>query len=58
MTLCPSKGEPNLQRAKGNALSVNQQMLLKDSLLHALCEKAQAHCLALEGSPFDSVHGE
>jgi hypothetical protein len=56
MTLCRSKGEPKMQRAKGKALSVNQRMLLKGSLLHALCKNAQAHCLALEGSRLDRPH--
>jgi hypothetical protein len=37
MTPCRSRGEPKMQSAKGKALSVNQRMLLKDSLLPAPC---------------------
>ena len=37
MTLCRSRGETKMQRAKGEALSVNQRKLLKGSLLPAPC---------------------
>jgi hypothetical protein len=53
MTLCRSRGEPNKQRAKRKARRASQQVLLKGSLLHALCESSQAHCLVPEGSPLD-----
>jgi hypothetical protein len=56
MTLCRSRGGPKKQRARRKALRASQRMLFKGSLLHAPGENAQAHCLALEGSPLDRVH--
>jgi hypothetical protein len=56
MTLRRSRGEP--KKATNRALTANRRMLLKApcSLLHALCQNAQAHCLALEGSLLDRSH--
>ncbi len=59
MTLCRSRGETKMQRAKGKALSVNQQMLLKGSLLpapSAMQKGTDPYCLALEGLPLERPH--